>query len=296
VAYAGDGSQPPRAGAGDEDLKQAEAMVRKATTRPLLTVRTPHYQAIGDASELFIKLTLSDCEQITAEFLKHFQSRGFDVKLPDHRLTVIVFIDERPFERLTDHLPPGTMGFYSKQTNWLALFDFRNVPMKTKAAGQTNMETVTHEATHQLTFNTGLLDRQVDVPLCIVEGLAMYGERRRLTGTSEPGQVNARRLDELARVQRRLKWIRLVDLLEDDRGWFGGDEDRRMLGYAESWLMVYHLMTDRARLPQFRDYLKSLRARKHKTDRLSEASSHFGDLGTLDQELRLAAVRLQRSR
>src|SRR5262249_886358 len=154
---------------------------------------------------------------------------------------------ERPFERLTDHLPPGTMGFYSKQTNWLALFDFRNVPMKTKAAGQTNMETVTHEATHQLTFNTGLLERQVDVPLCIVEGLAIDGGRRRLTGASEPGQVNARRLDELARVQRRLKWIRLVDLLGDDRGWFGGDEDRRMLGYAESWLMVYHLMTDRAR-------------------------------------------------
>src|SRR5436305_425890 len=83
----------------------------------------------------------------------------------------------------------------------LALFDFRNVPMNPRAAGQSNLETLTHEATHQLTFNTGLLDRRSDLPFCIVEGLAMYSERRRLTGRSEPGQINLRRLEELAHLQ-----------------------------------------------------------------------------------------------
>src|SRR5438270_263562 len=76
--------------------------------------------------------------------------------------------------------------------------DFRTVPMKSRAAGQSNMETVTHEATHQLTFNTGLLDRRSDIPLCSVEGLAMFSERRKLRGPSEPGQLNLRRLEELA--------------------------------------------------------------------------------------------------
>src|SRR5205814_2161437 len=147
-----------------------------------------------------------------------------------------------------------------------------------RAAGQSNMETLSHEATHQLTFNTGLLDRRSEVPLCIVEGLAMYSERRRLTGRSEPGQINLRRLEELAHLQRRIPWIPASDLLADDRGWYGGDEDHRILGYAESWLLVYHLMTDRDRLPQFRDYLESLRDRKEGARRLDQARAHFGDL------------------
>jgi hypothetical protein len=164
------------------------------------------------------------------------------------------------------------------------------------ASGQSNMETVTHEATHQLTFNTGLLDRRDDIPLCIVEGLAMYGERRRLTGRSEPGQANLRRLEELAHVQRRLSWISLSELLANDTAWFGRGEDRRALGYAESWVLVYHLMTDPTRLPQFRDYLRAIRGRKDRSRRLEDARAHFGDLDQLDRELRRTAIRLQQTR
>ena len=53
-----------------------------------------------------------------------------------------------------------TWGFYSKLENWLVLFDFRNVPLVEKGAGHKNVTTLAHEGTHQLTFNTGLLNRQ----------------------------------------------------------------------------------------------------------------------------------------
>jgi hypothetical protein len=260
-----------------------------------LTLKSAHYQAIGDASEPFIKLTLADCEQMAADFLHHFRSRGFDVKLPDRRLTVIVFRDERPFLRLAEKTPPGTMGFYSLSANWLALFDFRNVPMNPHGSGQTNMETLTHEATHQLTFNTGLLARQSEIPLSIIEGLAMYCERRRLFAHTEPGQPNLRRLDELAHIRRREPWIGVEELLVDDRACFRRSGDRLLLSYSESWLLVYHLMTDPARLPQFRAYLEVLRTRKDSTRRLEDARAHFGDLGRLDGELRQEAVRLQQA-
>ena len=45
------------------------------------------------------------------------------------------------------------------------------------------MPTLVHEATHQLSFNTGLLNREGDTPLCIVEGLGTYGESRDSIGT-----------------------------------------------------------------------------------------------------------------
>ena len=123
----------------------------------------------------------------------------------------------------------------------------------------------------------------------------MYGERRRFNGPSEPGQVNLRRLEELAHLQRRTKWIATADLIKDDRGWYAVDSDLRTLGYAESWLLIYHLMTDANRLPQFRAYLDTLRLRRDKSRRLEDAQAHFGDLERLDQELRQASIRLQRA-
>lgn len=277
-----------------DEFRLAEARASKATNRPLLTLKTAHYQAIGDASESFIKLTLSDCEKMAADFIAHFRRRGFDVKLPPRRLTVIVVRDERPFLRLAENTPPGTMGFYSIASNWLALFDFRNMPMFPFASGQTNMETLTHESTHQLCFNTGLLVRDSDIPLSVVEGLAMYCERRKLFGRGEPGQPNLRRLEELAHIRRREPWIPASELLVDDRACFRRTSDRLMLSYSESWVMVYHLMSDPDRLPQFRAYLAVLRNRKDPTRRLEDARAHFGDLGRLDEEMRQVVIRLQR--
>jgi hypothetical protein len=279
-----------------EELRRAEARTRKVSADPLVVRKSAHYQAIGDASATFFKLTLSDCEQMAADFLEHFRSRGFDVNLPGRRMTVIVFRDERPFVRLAENAPPGTMGFYSLPSNWLALFDFRNAPMHPGAAGQNNMETLTHEATHQLCFNTGLLERECDVPLSVIEGLAMYCERRRLFDRSKPGQANLRRLDELAHIRRREPWVGVQELLSDDRASFRRTGDRMLLSYAESWLMVYHLMSDPLRLPQFRAYLATLRTRRDKTHRLEDARTHFGDLAALDRELRQEGIRLQRGR
>ncbi len=278
----------------EEELDRAEEQAKKVTKLPLRRLRSPHYQAIGDASEQIIKLTLSDCEQVATDFLKHYRAKGFPVTAPDRRLSLVVFRDERPFIRFAGRAPRGTIGIYNRATNWLSLFDARNVPMNPRAA-QTNLETMSHEATHQLCFNSGLFDRESDMPLCIVEGLAMYGERRRSNGPSEPGQVNLRRLEELAHVQRRTKWIAISDLLTNDAGWFNVDSDTRQLGYAESWLLIYHLMTDVNRLPQFRAYLETLRPRRDKSRRLEDARAHFGDLERLDQELRQASIRLQRS-
>ncbi len=280
----------------EEELDRAEDQVKKVTKLPLRRLQSPHYQAIGDASEQIIKLTLSDCEQVATDFLKHYRAKGFPVNLPDRRLSLVVFRDERPFLRFAGRVPHGTIGFYNRSTNWLSLFDARNVPMNLRAAGQTNLETMSHEATHQLCYNSGLLDRESDIPLCVDRG---PGHVWRASSVQWSERAGANQPQEAGGAGPRPAPYEMDHRLgPSDRRSPAGTTSTpilRTLGYAESWLLIYHLMTDARRLPQFRAYLEALRPRRDKSRRLEDAQAHFGDLERLDQELRQASIRLQRA-
>ena len=85
-------------------------------------------------------------------------------------------------------------------------------------------------------------------------------------------------------------------MLTDDAAAFGSNSDRWLLAYAQSWLLVYHLMTTPARLPNLQAYLKTIFGHTTKTHRFEDAERHFGDLDRLDQELRRDSIRLQQMR
>ena len=279
------------------ELARAQSLVRVATRSPLITARSDQYQAVGDASASFLKLTLGDCESIAEDYFSYYQAQGFDVKRPGRRLTLVVFRDERPYlefgRKFAAGVTPFDWGFYSKAENWLVLFDFRNVPAVEGGAAYKNARVLAHEATHQLTFNSGLLNRKGDLPRTVVEGLASYSETRPLHGPGEPGKLNRGMLDDLAHIGRRAKWTSVTDLLTDDNAFLGSSLDQRRLAYAQGWLLVYHLMKTPPRLPQFQAYLKTIASRTNKIHRYDDAERHFGDLDRLDQELRREAIRLQ---
>ena len=115
------------------------------------------------------EIILGDCEQITLDYSQHFRALGFQVRLPGSPLIVVVFRDDRSFNKFF-HLPSliesakkglhaQPVGIYDRRTNALHVFDWRSVPCP--HAGHLNMETLAHEATHQLSFNTGLLNREL---------------------------------------------------------------------------------------------------------------------------------------
>jgi hypothetical protein len=290
--------------AAEADLEAARGKLVQAGIGPIATVRSVHYQAIGDAPEGFMKLTLLDCEQLAQDYQKHFRARGFQVHQPERRLTVVVFQDSRSFARFFPAVVPQKtagrgatvqrVGNYSRATNMLYVFDWRMVPMEPRSSHR-NTETLAHEGIHQLTYNTGLLNRAADTPLCIVEGLGMYGEARQVRGSSDLGRINLRRLDDLARTQRMVPWIPVRDLFTDDTILQSGRALRVLLAYAQSWLLAYYLMKTPETLPKFRDYLKAIETRTKADKRLEDARAHLGDLDALDHELRLYAIRLHRS-
>ena len=186
------------------ELKRATSRVRAVTRHSLQVAKSSEYQVVGDAQATFIQTSLRDYGAIANDFLAHYQAKGFQVKAPERRMTLVAFFDERPFRefarKFARGVPSNVSGFYSRPENWLVLFDFRNVPASALGGAQKNVRILAHEATHQLTFNTGLLNRQGDAPAAIIEGLACYGEVRRLRGPNELGILNSERLDDLAHV------------------------------------------------------------------------------------------------
>ena len=72
AAHAGDAAQEPKLTSAEEaanELERAVARVRAATSRPLQTITSDQYQAVGDATESFMKITAgrlrSDRRRIT---------------------------------------------------------------------------------------------------------------------------------------------------------------------------------------------------------------------------------------
>ncbi|MFO0956499.1 MAG: DUF1570 domain-containing protein [Isosphaeraceae bacterium] len=195
-------------------------------------------------------------------------------------------------------------GLYDVEANRLTMFDYRKLAGPGPGAGQpkalaarANTITLVHEATHQWTYNCGLLDRSADVPVAISEGLAMLAEERQPTGKATPGGINGGRIDGLKlALARNAAWIPCERLLTDDdlAGGNQGDEAAQQLAYAQDWLLAYHLM-QKPRVAGFRAYLARLRTRKNPDDRSKDAAEFLGDLAKLDDELRALANRLVRA-
>jgi hypothetical protein len=306
------GDEPP--GPADDERRDEESVreaARQAGLKGVGATRSAHYLAVGDASDRFRALSLRDCEALARDFLKYYKAQGFEVEPPGRRMTVVALADDRSFAaymsnprlRLTAKMidpDPAVHGLYSRGANALVVFDHRALgPQLGARAGCENRRVISHEGTHQLGFNTGLLDRRGDAPRAVVEGLAMYGEVRPATGpggaSSPPGQLNRMRLSDLARAQRRgLAWITVEQLLADDRPMARAATHLGLLAYGESWLLVDLLMRDGARLPGFRAYLKAVRARRDASSRLDDARTHLGDLAVLNRDLRAYSVRLLR--
>jgi hypothetical protein len=285
----------------DADLAEVEKKLRESGIQAVHKLRSKHYQAIGDASDVFMRSILGDCEQLAVDYLKHFKRRGFEVRAPERPLNLLVFRDDRSFGRyfktpsLIEAASKGigaqVVGAYDRSSNLLNVFDWRNVPMAARSS-HLNIQTIAHEGSHQLTFNTGLLKREGDVPRAVSEGLGTYGEPRKVIGPSEFGRINVRRLDELAKSRRVVDWIPLRNLIADDALLRGR---LLVIAYAESWLLVHFLMHDPEWTPRFRDYLAAIRPRQAPTRRVEDATEHLGDLDALDRALKAYSIQLLRS-
>lgn len=102
-------------------------------------------------------------------------THGIPTRPIEYPLTAVVFTSKQAFLQYSRaeqaDVPPNCAGYYSQKSNRIVLFESpdRNTDAETLA-------TISHEATHQLAFNTGLHQRLAATPLWTIEGFATMFE------------------------------------------------------------------------------------------------------------------------
>ena len=272
-----------------DEIAKVTALAAKAGLGPFKQTQSAHFLGMGNADPQYCKNALAYCEALSAAFLSHFRDRGFKLKLPRERMSVITLKDAASYRAFLGEDPGATVGgHYDLGTNRLVVFDFR--PTDTKDDDdlpgnpeRLNLFTLIHETIHLLSFNAGFFTRKQDVPACISEGLATYGELWRSKGKGKIGTINLPRLQALADPRAgNGRWIPIADLLAGDAAF--DKDDTAQLAYAEAWLLV-HFLLQRPQLPKFQAYLAKIPAPSDAAQRLKFAEAELGSLKALDKEV-----------
>ena len=155
-----------------------------------------------------------------------------------------------------------------------------------------NTLALVHETIHLLCFNSGLLSREADVPVCISEGLATYGELwLRSRGQKAFGALNEPRLRAVIGAQD--DQIPIGRLLEDDDLFIKPETEQ--IAYAESWLLVSsQLKGSAAQLQKFQAYLAGLPKLGAGKKRIEFAEATIGSTRALQQDVRRFRTHLPR--
>jgi hypothetical protein len=279
----------------DKEIVAVEERARKAGLSAFRSSQSEHYLGIGDAADAYRDEALKRCEALASTYISHFQFKGFAVALPARKLTAVILKDQASYVAfLGQEVGALEGGHYDLDTNRLVIFDFRpDVQLQQAGANlkRINSFTLSHETTHQLTFNTGLLERTGDTPLAVSEGLAMYAELWRPELKSSFGMINRLRLGViLDPANPAQEWIPLDRLLTDDGLFVQAATEQ--LALAEAWVFVHYALRTTAALPKFRAYLDTIRPRRDPAKRFADATAAFGDLDRVDLALRKHARQL----
>lgn len=199
-------------------------------------------------------------ERIYRQFHSYISARGFKVTEPEFPLIAVVLTDQKTFiEYCTSEgakPQPGMVGFYLPASNRVALFD-------RAASGQSTEDdvddTVIHEATHQVAFNTGVHSRIGPSPLWLVEGLAMLfeaeGIRRRESGAEIWDRINPDRFEWFREYRTRRPAKSLESFVRDDSMF----KKQTLDAYSQAWSLTFYLAETRS--TEFVKYLKTVATR-----------------------------------
>lgn len=255
------------------------------------------------------------CEDTYRTFHRYFSVRGFKISQPEFPLVVIVFPDRSSFvaycrkDRIEP--PPNMLGYYMRLTNRVALFDAGenfNAGFKPPTLGATaatpstdqvsvrfdamiegNLhDTIVHETTHQVAFNTGLHSRIGQSPKWVIEGLATMfeapGIRDSQKSASPKSRINRSRFVWFGNyMQSRRKPHSLENFLATDDLYASATLD----AYSEGWALTFFLAETRH--ASYARYLKSIAQRNPlkpytAAERVADFHRAFGDSKTLEAD------------
>jgi hypothetical protein len=291
-------------------------LAAKHDLSPMARFDTKHFTALSNAGDEYSEARLIECETIYRAFYEHFQKKGFELAKPPGKLMVAVFDDQKGFEAyLGERVPAAIAGIYDRHSNRLVVYDFgqnsafvsgkkaahdaarvastelerqRNIDNFSRRAkdirASANTATIMHEVAHQLSFNSGMLNRDKDVPFWLAEGLACYCEATVDGVWQGVGESNQELILNLTNGSRTIDGLMPMSVLLESDHWFRGQTNAQtvLLGYAQSWALFRLLMEERPRA--MRTYLELIKDRRTPDYRLDDFRQAFGtDMVKLQQ-------------
>jgi hypothetical protein len=273
------------------------------------TLTTEHYVIAFNTSRAYAQWTGSLLERLHRAFTNYWRRQGLDIREPEFPLVVLEFVDKGSYsEASREDLPGGVgniVGYYSLRTNRINMFDLTGAEsLRSEQRGRSTMRdinamlsqpaavplvsTIVHEATHQIAFNCGLQNRYADLPLWLLEGMAVYFEAPDLTsarGWTGIGKVNYSRLERFRKNMGQWNDRSLAGLVSEDRRF--RDARAGADAYADAWALNYYLIKYEPKA--YAEYLKHLSEKQplietSPSERLEEFQQHFGDLKELEQD------------
>ena len=283
-----------------------------------LLYNTPHYLVAYDTSLAYAKWTSSLLERLHRAFTGYWRGRGFELQEPELPLVVVIHASVDDYRKASrDELGAavnGIVGYYSLASNRVNMYDLTGAETSRAARNERAsiktinrmlaqpsavqlVATIVHEATHQIAFNCGLQQRFADIPLWLVEGMAVYFEAPDLSssrGWSGIGKVNYQRLEVFRSHVPRWDTNAFRELVSSNARL--RDPRSAVDAYADAWALSYYLI--RYRRDEYASYLKAQQAKLplvtgSEEDRLREFEQHFGKLETLERDFLRRMTRLQ---
>lgn len=238
---------------------------------------TDHFVICSDASERYTEYCGRLLEKVFEEFQQLFAE--LDVKLQPlaARLPVLVFREAAEFQAYAKRQHPETEfsdvpGYYSIRDNQMLItaisgdreFRTHSDVIRELRKRPRQVETIVHEAVHQLAYNTGLQVRYADNPMWLSEGLAVYFEPVAGRGSlmwTRPGGVSRIHLQGFLQATKDTGLqLPLTELLASDSAFTR--PETLAAAYAEGWALTLFLLktnpTGFARLMQQQQLRKPL--------------------------------------
>jgi hypothetical protein len=105
-----------------------------------------------------------------------------------------------------------------------------------------DLRVVSHETTHQMAGNTGLLPRHVRIPSWVHEGLASYFETSEGANWGGIGAVNEERLDWYRALERDKEHSNIDFIVGDQIFDYAGSHASTVHAYGQAWALTHFLM------------------------------------------------------
>lgn len=219
--------------------------------------QTKHFVICSDASLRYTEFVGRLLEKVHSEFIRFMNvGAGPAFEAPSH-LPVVVFGRNEAFRVYASRQHPetdfsDTPGYYSLRDNQMLIsglsgdqqFRTNGDVVRELRKSPRQVETIVHEAVHQIAFNSGVQKRYADNPTWLSEGLAVYFEQSTGTGSllwSRPGKVSRIHFPTIQRAESSGKLeVRLDRLLGTDDAFQSADDVAA--AYATSWALTHYLI------------------------------------------------------